>query len=76
MIENETTKALRETSVILEEAYYKLVSVCSDNFLCDTCPLYDDTITNEFGTKCLNNLLYKYSVKLSRIANIFEEKGE
>ena len=76
MKENSTTTELHKIAAELEGAYYKLLGICVDNFLCDTCPLYDNSMENEFGTKCLDNLLYKYSIKLKRVANTLEEKGE
>ena len=67
---------LREISEELYSAHHKALRVCLFNLKCKTCPLYDEGMENEFGTKCLAFLMSVCSAKLSQIVSNLEEKGE
>ena len=67
---------LGEISRELNSAYHKSLRVCLFNLKCQTCPLHDEHMENEYGTKCLAFLMSVCSVKLSQIVNNIEEKGE
>ena len=67
---------LGEISRELNSAYHKSLRICLFNHKCKTCPLYDERMENEYGTKCLAFLMSVCSVKLSQIASNLEEKGE
>lgn len=67
---------LGEISRELHSAYQKSLSICLLNRKCKTCPFYDESIENKYGTKCFGFLIGIYSEKLMQIAGNFEEKGE
>lgn len=60
----------------LHSAYHKSLSVCVFNLKCKTCPLYDESMKNKYGKKCLALLIGDCVVKLMQITGSLEEKGE
>lgn len=67
---------LDEISRELHSAYHKALRVCLLNLKCKTCPLHDERMKNEYGTKCWAFLIGNCSTKLMQIAYNLEEKGE
>lgn len=67
---------LGEISRELHSAFHKSLRVCLFNRKCKTCPLYDESMKNKYGTKCLAFLIGNCSLKLMQTAYGLEEKGE
>lgn len=67
---------LIENIVILTRAHLRSIKICNRNSDCRSCPLYDEKMSNSYGTRCFSILLSEYAAKLSQAAKDLEEKGE
>ena len=67
---------LNEIRDFLIRAHYKSLKICNRNFVCCSCPFYDEKMENSYDTRCFPILLADYAAKLSQAAKDLEEKGE
>ena len=67
MDEQTYVNTLREKSYAIRKVTFNTVPICLKYKTCNSCPFYDESMTNKFKTNCFITLASYYAMRLEQI---------
>ena len=74
MDEQTYINTLREKSYAIRKVTFNTVSLCLTHKNCNSCPFYDESMTNKFKTHCFITLSSYYAMRLEQISDDLEKQ--
>ena len=74
MDEQTCINTLREKSYAIRKVTFNTVPLCLTHKNCNSCPFYDESMTNKFNTHCFITLASYYAMRLEQICDNFDAK--
>ena len=65
---------LREKSYAIRKVTFNIVPLCLTHKNCNSCPFYDESMTNKFNTHCFITLASYYAMRLEQICDNLEKQ--
>ena len=65
---------IREKSYAIRKVSFNTVSLCLTHKNCNSCPFYDESMTNKFKTHCFITLSTYYAMILGQISDDLEKQ--
>lgn len=73
MKEQTDINSLREKSYDIRKVTFNTVYLCLKHKNCNSCPFYDESMTNKFKTNCFITLASYYAMRLEQICDNLEK---
>ena len=76
MEEQAYINSLREKSYAIRKVTFNTVPLCFTHKSCNSCPFYDESMTNKVKTNCFITLASYYAMRLEQISDNFDAQNK